>query len=84
MQDQFPPETIQLQMALAETYSPTELGVNTGSGVGVVVTDYFCHCSQTCRQNGAETLTAAQTIYANNLIIATKNVTWTCTGVTAQ
>ncbi|MGA2119596.1 MAG: hypothetical protein ABSH56_33225 [Bryobacteraceae bacterium] len=84
--DQFAPETVQLSMALAETYSPTQQGVtvNTGTGANVVVTDFFVFCSQTCRQNGTQTVTATQTIYANNFSVATKNVTWTCTGATAQ
>ena len=74
--------TVSLSMNLFESYSPLENQISVGTGVGATATDYFAHCSQTCRTGGTETLTSNQSIYANNFPIAYKAVSWTCTAVT--
>jgi hypothetical protein len=80
-QDQFQ-NPITLFMSLNESYPPGTANVNTGSGVGAVATDFLTRCSQTCRQGGSETASSTQTIYANNVPLPTKQVTWTCSAVT--
>jgi hypothetical protein len=81
LQDQFG-STIALSMVLNESYSPPV--VTIGSGVGSQAPDFFVYCSQTCRQGGSDSVSATQTIYANNVALATKAVNWTCSGVTVN
>jgi hypothetical protein len=83
VQDQFT-ASIPFNMSLVESYSPVEANVKTGAGTGATVPDYFAYCSQTCRQKGSESVAATQTITANDFTIATKGVTWTCTGVVIE
>jgi len=81
-QDQFSNPITALSMSLNESYPPGTSNVNTGSGVGAVATDFFVYCSQTCRQGGSATASSTQTIYANNVALPPKAVTWTCSAVT--
>ena len=82
-QDQFN-NPITLSMSLNESYPPGASNVNIGSGVGAVATDFFAYCSQTCRQGGSATVSSTQTIYANNVALPPKAVTWTCSAVTIE
>jgi hypothetical protein len=52
--------------------------------LGDTVTDCFYFCSETCRTGGSCNVSATQTIKVNGFTVATKSVTWTCTGVTIQ
>jgi hypothetical protein len=83
VQDQLQ-QTIPFNMALNESYTPSPANAIIGSGFGNQAKDDFYYCSPACRQGGGDSVTAAQTIYANNFAISTKSVTWTCTGVTVQ
>jgi hypothetical protein len=56
----------------------------TGTGMGDTITDCFYFCSETCRTGGSCNVSATQTIKVNGFTVATKMVTWTCTGVTVQ
>jgi hypothetical protein len=81
IQDQFG-GTIGLSMVLNESYLPAIVSI--GAGVGSQAPDFFVYCSQTCRLTGNDSLSATQTIYANNVPLANKAVTWTCSGVTVN
>jgi hypothetical protein len=82
VQDQLS-NTVSYSMNVFESYTPARQ-VSTGIGAGVNVTDFFAYCSQTCRQGGTDSVNANQSIYANNYLIGTKAVTWTCTSATVS
>ena len=70
-------------LEIVELFSPSVVPV-TVAPPGDTIPDCFYFCSETCRTGGSESLSATQTIKANGFVVATKSVTWTCTGATVQ
>jgi len=47
---------------------------------GDTLIDCFYFCSETCRTGGSCNVSATQTIKSNGFVVATKGITWTCSG----
>ena len=56
----------------------------TGSGTGDTIPDCFYFCSATCQSGGSCGVSSTQTAVVNGYTVATKSVTWTCSGVTVS
>ena len=89
--DQFnPPRQIQgYNLDNQESYSTPSgqcagTAPNTGAGLGAQISDCFYFCSATCQSGGSCSVSATQTITSNGFTVATKSVTWTCSGVTVS
>ncbi len=87
--DQFnPPNWIQgYALQIQESYTAptgqcTGPPVSTGGGSGDTIIDCFYYCSATCKSGGSCTESSTQTATVNGFTVATKSVSWTCTGVT--
>jgi len=54
--------------------------VGSGAHPWHLDTDCFYFCSETCRTGGSCNVSATETIKSNGFVVATKGITWTCSG----